>query len=40
MIESDMPLSLLGYGLLADSGGPIGLWREWRIDTLRSFRPI
>ena len=28
-----MPLSLLGYGLLADSGGPIGLWREWRIDS-------
>jgi N-methylhydantoinase B len=39
MIESDMPLTLLGYGLLADSGGPgrqrggLGLWREWRIDS-------
>ena len=39
MIESDMPLTLLGYGLLTDSGGPgrqrggLGLWREWRIDS-------
>jgi N-methylhydantoinase B/oxoprolinase/acetone carboxylase alpha subunit len=39
MIESDMPLTFLGYGLLADSGGPgryrggLGLWREWRIDS-------
>ncbi|HEX6000554.1 MAG TPA: hydantoinase B/oxoprolinase family protein, partial [Hyphomicrobiaceae bacterium] len=38
MIESDMPLTFLGYGLLPDSGGAgrqrggIGLWREWRID--------
>jgi N-methylhydantoinase B/oxoprolinase/acetone carboxylase alpha subunit len=38
MIESVMPLTLLGYGLLPDSGGPgehrggLGLWREWRID--------
>jgi N-methylhydantoinase B/oxoprolinase/acetone carboxylase alpha subunit len=38
MIESDMPLTLLGYGLLTDSGGAgrqrggLGLWREWRID--------
>ena len=38
MIESDMPLSFLGYGLLTDSGGAgrhrggLGLWREWRID--------
>lgn len=38
MIESDMPLTFLGYGLLPDSGGPgrhrggLGLWREWRID--------
>ncbi len=38
MIESDMPLTFLGYGLLTDSGGPgrhrggLGLWREWRID--------
>ena len=39
MIESDMPLTLLGYGLLVDSGGAgrqrggLGLWREWRIDS-------
>ena len=39
MIESDVPLTLLGYGLLTDSGGPgrwrggLGLWREWRIDS-------
>jgi N-methylhydantoinase B len=38
MIESDMPLTFLGYGLLADSGGAgrhrggLGLWREWRVD--------
>ena len=38
MIESDMPLTFLGYGLLADSAGPgrhrggLGLWREWRVD--------
>ena len=38
MIESDMPLTFLGYGLLTDSGGAgrhrggLGLWREWRID--------
>jgi len=38
MIESDMPLTFLGYGLLQDSGGAgrqrggLGLWREWRID--------
>jgi N-methylhydantoinase B/oxoprolinase/acetone carboxylase alpha subunit len=38
MIESDMPLTLLGYGLLTDSGGAgrhrggLGLWREWRVD--------
>ena len=39
MIESDVPLTLLGYGLLTDLGGPgrrrggLGLWREWRIDS-------
>jgi N-methylhydantoinase B/oxoprolinase/acetone carboxylase alpha subunit len=39
MIESDMPLTFLGYGLLTDSGGPgrqrggLGLWREWRVDS-------
>ena len=39
MIESDMPVTFLGYGLLTDSGGPgrqrggLGLWREWRIDS-------
>ena len=38
MIESDMPLTFLGYGLLPDSSGAgthrggLGLWREWRID--------
>jgi N-methylhydantoinase B/oxoprolinase/acetone carboxylase alpha subunit len=38
MIESDMPVTFLGYGLLTDTGGPgrwrggLGLWREWRID--------
>ena len=38
MIESDMPVTFLGYGLLTDSGGPgrqrgvLGLLREWRID--------
>jgi N-methylhydantoinase B len=38
MIESDMPITFLGYGLLEDSGGAglhrggLGLWREWRID--------
>jgi N-methylhydantoinase B len=40
MIESDMPLTFLGYGLLTDSGGAgqqrggLGLWREWRIDSV------
>jgi N-methylhydantoinase B/oxoprolinase/acetone carboxylase alpha subunit len=40
MIESDMPLTVLGYGLLTDSGGAgrqrggLGLWREWRIDCM------
>ena len=39
MIESDMPLTFLGYGLLPDSGGAgrhrggLGLWREWRIES-------
>jgi N-methylhydantoinase B len=39
MIESEMPLTFLGYGLLTDSGGAgrqrggLGLWREWRIDS-------
>jgi len=38
MIESDMPVTFLGYGLLTDTGGPgrcrggLGLWREWRIN--------
>lgn len=38
MIESDMPVTFMGYGLLTDTGGPgrwrggLGLWREWRID--------
>jgi N-methylhydantoinase B/oxoprolinase/acetone carboxylase alpha subunit len=38
MIESDMPLTFLGYGLIPNSAGAgrhrggLGLWREWRID--------
>jgi N-methylhydantoinase B/oxoprolinase/acetone carboxylase alpha subunit len=38
MIEEELPLTFLGYGLRADSGGAgrhrggLGLWREWRID--------
>jgi N-methylhydantoinase B/oxoprolinase/acetone carboxylase alpha subunit len=38
MIESDMPVTFLGYGLLTDTGGPgrqrggLGLWREWRMN--------
>ena len=38
MIESGMPLSICGYGLLAGSGGAgrtrggLGLYREWRVD--------
>src|SRR6266446_2660995 len=38
MIESDMPVTFMGYGLLTDTGGPgrcgggWGLWREWRIN--------
>jgi N-methylhydantoinase B len=42
MIESDMPLTFLGYGLLPDSGGDgrtrggLGLFREWRVDAERA----
>ena len=42
MIESDMPMTLTGYGLLPDSGGAgetrggLGLWREWRLDVARA----
>jgi N-methylhydantoinase B len=42
MIESDMPLTLTGYGLLPGSGGDgqhrggLGLWREWRVDSPRA----
>ncbi len=38
MIESDMPLTFMGYGLMPDSGGAgrhrggLGLWREWRVE--------
>jgi N-methylhydantoinase B len=38
MVESDMPITYLGYGLLAGTGGDgqyrggLGLFREWRID--------
>ena len=39
MIESDTPVTILGYGLVPDSGGSgrhrggLGLRREWRIDS-------
>jgi N-methylhydantoinase B len=39
MIESEMPLTVVGYGLLPGSGGAgrhrggLGLFREWRIDS-------
>jgi N-methylhydantoinase B len=39
MVESDMPLTYLGYRLVPNSGGPgkrrggLGLCREWRIDS-------
>ncbi|WP_235924743.1 hydantoinase B/oxoprolinase family protein [Roseomonas harenae] len=39
MIESEMPLTIVGYGLLPGSGGAgrhrggLGLFREWRIDS-------
>lgn len=39
MIESEMPLSIVGYGLLPGSGGAgrqrggLGLFREWRVDS-------
>ena len=39
MIESEMPLSVVGYGLLPGSGGAgrhrggLGLFREWRVDS-------
>jgi N-methylhydantoinase B len=39
MIESEMPLTIVGYGLLSGSGGAgrhrggLGLFREWRIDS-------
>jgi N-methylhydantoinase B len=39
MIESEMPLTVVGYGLLPGSGGVgrhrggLGLFREWRIDS-------
>ncbi|MCK8787752.1 hydantoinase B/oxoprolinase family protein [Roseomonas sp. NAR14] len=38
MIESELPLSVVGYGLVPGSGGAgrqrggLGLYREWRID--------
>jgi N-methylhydantoinase B/oxoprolinase/acetone carboxylase alpha subunit len=41
MIESQMPLSIVRYGLLPDSGGPgarrggLGLVREWRVASER-----
>ncbi|WP_159994590.1 hydantoinase B/oxoprolinase family protein [Roseomonas sp. 18066] len=39
MIESELPITLTGYGLLSGSGGAgrqrggLGLFREWRIDS-------
>jgi len=39
MIESEMPLTILAYGLLPGSGGTgrqrggLGLYREWRVDS-------
>ena len=42
MIESDVPITFLGYGLIPDSGGAgarrggLGLYREWRIDCDRA----
>jgi N-methylhydantoinase B len=39
MIESEMPLTVMGYGLLPGTGGAgrhrggLGLFREWRIDS-------
>ena len=43
MIEGDTPISVVGYGLLEDSGGPgrqrggLGLWREWRIESAEAW---
>ncbi|MFZ6764967.1 hydantoinase B/oxoprolinase family protein [Pseudoroseomonas sp. WGS1072] len=43
MIESELPLTLTGYGLLPDSGGAgrqrggLGLFREWRIDSVEAI---
>ena len=43
MIEGDTPISVVGYGLLANSGGPgrqragSGLWREWRIKSAEAW---
>jgi N-methylhydantoinase B/oxoprolinase/acetone carboxylase alpha subunit len=43
MIEGDTPISVVGYGLLVDSGGPgrqrggLGLWREWRIEAAEAW---
>jgi N-methylhydantoinase B/oxoprolinase/acetone carboxylase alpha subunit len=43
MIEGDTPISVVGYGLLPDSGGPgrqrggLGLWREWRIESAEAW---
>lgn len=42
MIESDLPLTMTGYGLLPDTGGAglhrggLGLYREWRVDSERA----
>lgn len=42
MIESELPLTITGYGLLPDTGGAglhrggLGLYREWRIDSDRA----
>lgn len=41
MIEADMPITFMRYGLIPDSGGAgqrrggLGLYREWRVDAPR-----
>jgi N-methylhydantoinase B/oxoprolinase/acetone carboxylase alpha subunit len=42
MIEDELPLTFIGYGLREDSGGAgrkrggLGLWREWRIESAQA----
>ena len=43
MVESELPLTIVGYGLLPDSGGAgehrggLGLFREWRVDCEEAY---